>query len=360
MIINSASWVLDTGCGAHVCNNLQVLERSKKLSKDEMILRLGDGKAVAAKTIGSLRLVVSDHIRIDLKDYFYVTNVCGPLKTPARGGFSYFITFIDDHSWYGYVYLMRYKCEAFGRFKKTDLKLRIKLTTRSKLFGRTEVRIADGMRSCLRNQAKNLDLTAQHHLSLRLSLMVFQCFVDQPENLEYLRAFKARLVAKGYTQRPGVDFEETHSPVAMAKSTRILLSIATSSIYGLKQASRSWKTHFDEVIQGYDLSRTSMILVYTRRSVGAQLHTLCFMSMTSYSLGMMLRDRSRRMLGLTQSSYIEKVLKRFKMENSKRGFLSMRDGIKLSKKQSPKNDEELKRMSDIPYASAIGSIQYVV
>ncbi|KAL0455653.1 UNVERIFIED_CONTAM: hypothetical protein Slati_0904500 [Sesamum latifolium] len=28
MICNSASWVLDTGCGAHICNNLQVLERS--------------------------------------------------------------------------------------------------------------------------------------------------------------------------------------------------------------------------------------------------------------------------------------------------------------------------------------------
>ncbi|KAL0402134.1 UNVERIFIED_CONTAM: hypothetical protein Slati_4243300 [Sesamum latifolium] len=79
----------------------------------------------------------------------------------------------------------------------------------------------------------------------------------------------------------------------------------------------------------------------------------------SYILGIKIyRDRSRRMLGLTQSSYIEKVLKRFKMENSKRGFLSMRHGIKLSKKQSPKTDEELKRMSDIPYASAIGSIQY--
>ncbi|KAL0367237.1 UNVERIFIED_CONTAM: hypothetical protein Sradi_3613800 [Sesamum radiatum] len=37
MISNSASWVLDTGSGAHICNNLQVLERSKKLSKDEMI-----------------------------------------------------------------------------------------------------------------------------------------------------------------------------------------------------------------------------------------------------------------------------------------------------------------------------------
>ncbi|KAL0361332.1 UNVERIFIED_CONTAM: hypothetical protein Sradi_3817700 [Sesamum radiatum] len=48
------------------------------------------------------------------------------------------------------------------------------------------------------------------------------------------------------------------------------------------------------------------------------------------------------------------------MENSKRGFIPMRHRIKLSKKQSPKTDEELKRMLDIPYASAVGSIQYVV
>ncbi|KAL0400221.1 UNVERIFIED_CONTAM: Retrovirus-related Pol polyprotein from transposon TNT 1-94 [Sesamum radiatum] len=37
---------------------------------------------------------------------------------------------------------------------------------------------------------------------------------------------------------------------------------------------------------------------------------------------------------------------------------SMRHGIKLSKKQSPKTDVELKRMSNIPYASTVGSIQY--
>ncbi|KAL0437762.1 UNVERIFIED_CONTAM: hypothetical protein Sradi_0484100 [Sesamum radiatum] len=114
MISNSASWVLDTGCGAHICNDLQVLQRSRKLSKDEMILRLGDGKAVAMEAVGSLRLVVSSHIRIDMKDVYFVTNVCGPLSIPARGGFSYFITFIDDHSRYGYVYLMTYKSEAFG------------------------------------------------------------------------------------------------------------------------------------------------------------------------------------------------------------------------------------------------------
>ncbi|KAL0463247.1 UNVERIFIED_CONTAM: hypothetical protein Slati_0212300 [Sesamum latifolium] len=54
MIFNSTSWELDTGCGAHICNNLQVLERSRKLSKDEMVLRLGDGKAVAAEAVDLL------------------------------------------------------------------------------------------------------------------------------------------------------------------------------------------------------------------------------------------------------------------------------------------------------------------
>ena len=33
------------------------------------------------------------------------------------------------------------------------------------------------------------------------------------------------------------------------------------------------------------------------------------------------RDRSRRLLGLSQSTYIDKVLKRFSMEESKKGFL---------------------------------------
>ena len=46
------------------------------------------------------------------------TDVCGLMSVHARGGFVYFITFIDDYSRYGYLYLMKYKSEAFEMNKE--------------------------------------------------------------------------------------------------------------------------------------------------------------------------------------------------------------------------------------------------
>ncbi|KAK8686045.1 hypothetical protein V6N13_125073 [Hibiscus sabdariffa] len=46
------------------------------------------------------------------------SDVCGPMNTQARGGFHYFITFTDDFSRYGYIYLMRHKSEALEKFKE--------------------------------------------------------------------------------------------------------------------------------------------------------------------------------------------------------------------------------------------------
>ena len=46
------------------------------------------------------------------------TDLCGPMSTQAKGGYEYFITFIDDYSRYGYVYLMKWKSETFEKFKE--------------------------------------------------------------------------------------------------------------------------------------------------------------------------------------------------------------------------------------------------
>ena len=81
----------------------------------------------------------------------------------------------------------------------------------------------------------------------------------------------------------------------------------------------------------------------------------------TYILGIKIyRDRSRRLLGLSQSTYIDKMLMRFSMDQSKRGFLPMVHGVSLSKSMCPKTQEERDHMSRIPYASATGSIMYAM
>ena len=46
------------------------------------------------------------------------TDVCGPMNIEARGGYCYFLTFLDDLSRYGYIYLMKHKSETFEKFKE--------------------------------------------------------------------------------------------------------------------------------------------------------------------------------------------------------------------------------------------------
>ena len=50
-----------------------------------------------------------------------------------------------------------------------------------------------------------------------------------------VQTYKARLVAKGFTQKEGIDYEETFSPVVMLKSIRILLSVAAHYDYEILQ-----------------------------------------------------------------------------------------------------------------------------
>ncbi|KAL0462849.1 UNVERIFIED_CONTAM: hypothetical protein Slati_0172500, partial [Sesamum latifolium] len=151
-------------------------------------------------------------------------------------------------------------------------------------------------------------------------------------------------VAKGYTQRPGVDFEETYLPVAMAKSIRILLAIAAWYDYEIWQMdvktaflngfveeqifmdqpesfTAVGKNRKSVVSKGPSMASSKLPEAVTRilmKSYGVMIssrttviliYTILMKDMgeASYILGIKIyRDRSRRMLGLTQSSYIEK------------------------------------------------------
>ena len=46
------------------------------------------------------------------------SDVYRPFSIQARGGYEYYVTFIDNYSRYGYVYLMHQKSKPFEKFKE--------------------------------------------------------------------------------------------------------------------------------------------------------------------------------------------------------------------------------------------------
>ena len=61
-------------------------------------------------------------------------DVCGPMSTQAKGGYEYFITFTNDYLRYGYVYLMKWKSEAFENFKEFRVEVENQLDKRIKVI----------------------------------------------------------------------------------------------------------------------------------------------------------------------------------------------------------------------------------
>nr|GEV28529.1 hypothetical protein [Tanacetum cinerariifolium] len=152
------SWVYDTGCGTHICITTQGLRGSRNLKPGALSLYVGDGQRAKVKAIRELHLCLpisrnnlvyftaipmdsiyeidlssfntnDSSIKMAKKPYSHQverakyllgllhTDVCGPFRTMSRQGASYFVTFTDDFSRYGYVYLLKHKHKVFETLK---------------------------------------------------------------------------------------------------------------------------------------------------------------------------------------------------------------------------------------------------
>nr|GEU94539.1 hypothetical protein [Tanacetum cinerariifolium] len=383
------------------------------------------------------------------------TDVCGPFNIVSRQGASYFLTFINDFSRYGYVYLLKHKQEVFETFKVFQKEVENQLAKTIKslrsdrggeymsqefldhlkdhgfIAHRTPPYTPQQNDTSLNHKEDDLEIdkpqsdiipirrsTKTPHAPDRMCFYInveehelgdlgepanYKAVLLDPESNKWLNAMNVEI----YTQTPRIDYEKTFSPVADIRAIRILIAIAAFYDYEIWQMDVKTaflngyisKEVYMEQPEGFvnpkyqnrkfgftpncdkscvylkaNESNVTFLILYVDDILilGNNIPMLqdvksyigrCFAMKDLGEAPYILRikiciDRSRGLIGLCQSAYIEKILKRYNMENSKRGSIPMQDKLRLSKSQGTSTPAELKRMQNVPYASVVGSIMY--
>ena len=233
---------------------------------------------------------------------------------------------------------------------------------------------------------------------------------------------KARLVARGNHQRPGVDYNESFSPVMQLESLCTLLAVAAISnfdiiqfdvtsaylhrtlkeelymeqpdghavtgkenwvwklrkgLYGLVQAGRTWNEELNSHMESVGYSATSKdpavyvkgswsqevfaaggfwVDDFVRIGSGAQLEALAKSVDAKYGitrlgevrwvLGMLVeRDRSARMISISQEAFINSILARFNLTDATPLLTPLTPGTQLTNADCPQTQDKKDEMA---------------
>ncbi|GKC26415.1 retrovirus-related pol polyprotein from transposon TNT 1-94 [Tanacetum coccineum] len=219
--------------------------------------------------------------------------------------------------------------------------------------------------------------------------------------------YKARLVARGFTQRAGIDYNEVFSLVVRHTSIRVILALTTCKDYELEQldvkttflhgnlkeqSPRQWYRRFDEYMlsNGFKCSSYDSCVYYRSYAPDEYIYLFLYVddmmiackskaeigstkSLLKKEFDMkelgeakkilsmeIVKDRSRKILRVSRSEYISKILNNFRIDNGKSVKMPLGGHFKLSLKDCPLRDCDVERMSKVPYANAVGSLMYLM
>jgi transposase InsO family protein len=301
---------------------------------------------------------------------------------------------------------------------------------------------SDSWRDAIAAELKSLqdndvyeEVPIPHGVKPITSKPVFKVKLDQHGNVE---RFKMRLVARGFTQKKGVDYEETFAPVANLESVRIILALAARydlevdqmdvstaylngelleelylsppdgidikpghcwrlkrSLYGLKQAGRTWNLTLDKALGELGFTRLDaetclyvyrdgkggicflvvyvddLLLAASSRQLMDKIKSTLSKRFHMHDLGevkfilgiQVKRDRNRRTISLSQAQYIDSVLDRCGMTGCSPLNTPMSHSARMTADDPSDNTtihEVIWNGCRVTYPSIIGSLMYAM
>ena len=178
----------------------------------------------------------------------------------------------------------------------------------------------------------------------------------------------------------------------MEKGKENLMCRLKKSLYGLKQDPRQWYKKFESFMMEHKFQKTQVdhcvfvkrydegdfliLLLYVDDMliVGQDTRKITILKNAlgnSFAmkdlgpakqiLGMhIVRDRTKKVLWLSQEKYVTKILERFNMSEAKPVGFTLPTNCKLNAKQCRRGEKEKAEMRKVPYASAVGSLMYAM
>ncbi|GJV42326.1 retrotransposon protein, putative, ty1-copia subclass [Tanacetum coccineum] len=422
-------------------HNLYPNKRMDKLQRDGILQPTHDESLEKCKSciFGKMAHKPFPHQVERAKDLLGLihTNVCGPFRTVSREGTNYFITFTDDFSRYGYVYLMKHKHEVFETFKVFQNEVENQLGKKIKVIRSYQGgeylshEFVNHMKSCGIVSQLTPPYTPHHN---RVSKRRNQTLLDMVRSMMHLTTlpkffwgYALEFAARILNMVPTKKVERTPYEIWHGKAPNLMVQEASGS-YGLLESSRSdggleliqeedpqpsentSKVHnkvtpieeyeledlneppnykaalsdpeFDKWFEAMNTKMQSMkdnqvwVLVdlpangQTIRNIRDIRTLLAIVAFYDYEIWKMdvknaflnghqsedhievgikdlgeaactlgikiICDRSVRLIALTQSAYLEKILKKLWMENSKNGYTPMIEKPNYRKSQCAK------------------------
>ncbi|WVZ04917.1 hypothetical protein V8G54_018263 [Vigna mungo] len=203
------------------------------------------------------------------------------------------------------------------------------------------------------------------------------------------KRYKARLVVKGFQQKEGVDYTEIFAPVVKLNTIISVLSIVASERLYLEQL--DVKTAFlhgdldEEIYMRCLEERKKNMMCRLKKSLYKSSYIILLLYVDDMLVVGLDMDEIRSLkqqlskefdmkdLGPAKrilecksqeisksAEYINRVLQRFNMRDTKEVSTPLASHFNLSKEQSPQTEKEKESMAKIPYASAIGSLMYAM